>query len=110
VGLQNLEELYLGNCWELGDDSLDYVIQLAHLQLLELNDTQVTDSGLQKLRKLTNLRRLILTKKLTDAEIADRKIGMGPGWGKSGWKEPRVTDAGVAALQGAMPSLTIIRP
>lgn len=109
MGLKNLEELYLGNCWELGDDSLEYITELSQLQFLELNDTQVTDLGLGKLRKLTHLKKLVLTRKLTDAEIADFEKNMA-GWGKSGWKKPLFTEAGVAALKEAMPGLTIVRP
>ena len=102
TGLVNLEELYLGNCWKLGDDCLEYVTQLNHLQYLELNDTQVTDSGLNKLKRLRELKTLILTRKLTDAEVADLQKGM------PGWKKPQFTDAGVADLQKAMPGLSVI--
>ena len=103
TGLVNLEELYLGNCWKLGDDWLDYVTQLNHLQFLELNDTQVTDSSLNKLKRLRELKTLILTRKLTDAEVTDFQNGM------PGWKKPQFTEEGVADLQKAMPSLNIIR-
>lgn len=67
--LTSLQELQLGNT-QASDSGLEFLSRLENLRLLELHGTNVTDRGLRHLNSLTNLRTLDLgDTKITDAGL-----------------------------------------
>ncbi len=104
--LAQLEQLNLQNT-KITDRGLAHLKGLTGLRQLNLNETGITDSGLEHLEELTQLRRL----KLRDTEITD--AGLAHLEGLTGLEEltlygsRRVSAAGIARLEQALPDCTI---
>jgi hypothetical protein len=103
-GLTGLRMLILGA--QVTDAGLAHLKGMTGLQTLHLASTQVTDAGLEHLKSLTGLRTLNLSNsKVTDAGLEHLK-------GLTGLQtldlSTKVTKAGVAELQKALPG-TLIR-
>jgi len=84
-GLTGLRSLDLGRT-EINDAGLVELQGFTSLEDLDLGGTDVTNAGLQHLKRLTGLRRLVL---------------------RSVFADKRVTRAGIAELQRAMPLLHV---
>ncbi|HRQ90957.1 MAG TPA: ribonuclease inhibitor, partial [Bacteroidia bacterium] len=80
------------------DAGLDALKGLERLEYLNLYGTQVSDAGLQKLAGLKNLKKLFVWQtKATDAGAAKLAAAI-PGIDiNTGWKEPQVQPATLAA-------------
>ena len=133
VKLQNLKGLYL-NGTNVTDEGLKELVKLQKLKVLELKGTKITDEGLKEVAKLRNLTGLNLSSipGITDQglkEVANlQNLRMINLWGinvtDEGLKElaklqnlrnlllnnTKVTKAGVAELQKALPNCQIAGP
>jgi len=111
VGLKELAKLQyletLGLPGQTTDQSLREVVKLTHLMALGLKDcTQITDTGLGELTKLSRLSSLWLPPHITDASLKEiTKLKQLKLLILSGTK---VTEAGIAGLQKALPNCNII--
>jgi hypothetical protein len=90
AGLTNLRDLNLMRCAKLTDAAMDHVGRLSSLEKLNLAGTQVTDAGMQKLEGLKHLKEITLSS-------------------QEPLQQTKVTDAGVAELQTAIPGLKVTR-
>ena len=90
TSLIKLQDLDLKRCEKLTDAALEHLGQLSSLEKLNLAGTQVTDAGVHYLKGLKQLKELTLGE---DAPMCQTKV----------------TDAGVAELQAAIPGLNIKR-
>ena len=90
------------------DPLLDVLARLPGLQVLVLNGTRVTDTGLAYLGSMMSLQKLyLLGTKVTDTGLKElkelkglRELNLG---------DTKVTDAGVKELQAALPGVEIVR-
>jgi internalin A len=82
-GLSSLTSLDLQDSAGVGDDGAEYLKKLSSIQTLGLGGTKVSDAGLAHLNDLKSLGRLV--------------VGRG------------VTDAGIAAIRQALPTIEVIR-
>lgn len=80
--MKDLEKLHLANCQRLSDAGFEHLANLKNLKSLQLFLTPITDAGLKHLHGLKNLEQLNL-------------------------RDTKVTSAGVAALQKALPNCKI---
>ena len=79
---------------------------LTNLETLVLNDTQITDVGLEHLKGLTKLKKLSLRNtRITDAGLVHLK-GL-TNLESLNCRSTQVTDKGVKKLQQALPNCTI---
>ena len=90
TSLIKLQDLDLKRCEKLTDATLEHLGQLSSLEKLNLAGTQVTDAGVHYLKGLKQLKELTLGE---DAPMCQTKV----------------TGAGVAELQAAIPGLNIKR-
>jgi len=115
VGLEHvssLTSLRVLDCWrckDFTDAGLEHLAAMPHLQRLSLWNTNVTDDGLGHLKRLTSLRVLDLSHtRVSDAGLKQLE-------GLTGLQElaligcNELTDAGVDALQEALPNVVISR-
>jgi hypothetical protein len=76
ISLRNLNFLILRGAG-FSDSSLDYLTSLDKLDELDIRDTQVTETGIAKLKKMTGLRRLRLPSGIADSHaVKDLKLAL----------------------------------
>lgn len=108
-GLTSLRVLDCWRCKNLTDAGLEHLAAMPHLQRLSLWNTNVTDDGLGHLKGLTSLRVLDLSHtRVSDAGLKQLE-------GLTSLQElalvgcDELTDAGIDALQKALPNVVISR-
>ena len=93
------------------DAQLEHITGMTSLRRLELHKTQITDAGLVHLKGLTKLETLLLLKtQITDEGILHLKglTSLKSLWlTNSSFPNTKVTDAGVADLQKALPDCRV---
>jgi hypothetical protein len=95
------------------DAGLPHLARLTELETLQIDDTRVTDAGLVHLAGLTKLDHLYVS----DTQITDVGLVRLEGqknlkylYLKGYFKKSRLTDAGIAKLQNALPDCQIVPP
>jgi len=67
-----VEAIHLSRCKKINNESLKYLSGLKKLEILNLNETEITDAGLKYLKDLKSLKELDLTStKVTDKGIQE---------------------------------------
>jgi hypothetical protein len=98
--VKSLEGLFLSGCPQITDSNMEYLGQLANLRQLSLEDTSVSDRGVQEIANLHNLECLYLSR----TQFTDEGIKHLTGLKKLFWlriSKGQLTDAGKAELQKA---------
>ena len=96
------------NRTQVTDSGLKKLVGLKQLQTLQLGRTRVTDAGLKEMSALKQLQTLYLgSTKVTDAGL--KELAGFKQLEKLYLAETQVTDPGVAALRKALPNCKIVR-
>ena len=102
--LQQIEQLYLSGCPEVGDDFMEAAGPMPELRELHLNSTRVTDGGLPRSDRWPMLMDLrVADTNVTDAGIA--KLGTRPELQNLDVGGTRVTGAFATPVAVALPNL-----
>jgi internalin A len=92
------------------DLEMIHVGKLSRLEILDLDESAVTDAGLIHLKGLTRLKRLDLrAAKVTDAGLEHLKKLSGHPSIHLGWNKVRISDAALEELQKALPNAHVSR-
>jgi len=105
--LTQLSVLYL-HANSIGDAGLTHVGQLGKLETLWLFDTKTTDKGLESLLPLTDLKHLRLNENPGITDVGLKHLHSLANLQELNLQGTRVTTAGVAALQVALPNCKVI--